>query len=105
MHIKKSLAVIGLVIMTSACSWVKLTPEGERVAVASKEDIASCQKVGKTTVSLKAKIVGINRKSEKVEGELRFLARNSAAQMGGNTVLAASDIENGEKAFEVYQCD
>ena len=94
-----------LVLSISACSWVKLTPEGESVRVASKEDITACKKIGKTTVSLKAKIAGINRNKKKIEAELKLLAKNSAASMGGNTVLPVSKTENGEKTFEVYECD
>jgi len=107
MNLTKPILASGLIVIlqVSACSWVKLTPAGEQVLVATKEGIAECKKIGRTTVSLKAKILGVKRKSEAVEGELRFLARNSAAKMGGNTILAASDTENGEKTFEVYQCE
>lgn len=103
---KPALFVCSLLALSlTACSWVKLTPEGETVRVATKEEVNSCKKVGKTTASIKAKVIGVKRKSETVEGELEFLARNSAAKMGGNTVLPVSDTENGEKTFEVYQCE
>jgi len=99
------LSIVGIfVLLLSACSWVKLTPGGELVRVATKDDVASCKKVGKTTVSLKAKIAGVKRKSDSVEKELNSLARNSAANMGGNMVVSVSEMENGEKSFEVYQC-
>lgn len=94
-----------LALQVSACSWVKLTPEGEQVREVTKDEISSCKKMGKTTVSIKAKVIGVKRKSETVESELRDLARNAGARMGGNTILPVSDTENGEKTFEIYQCE
>jgi len=88
----------------SACAWVKLTPNGEKVQILSSNEIVNCKKIGKTSVSLKAKIIGINRKKEKVKSELETLGRNHGSDMGGDTIVAASEIENGEQSFDVYQC-
>ncbi|MDH5257972.1 MAG: DUF4156 domain-containing protein [Gammaproteobacteria bacterium] len=93
------------VMQLSACSWVKLTPDGERVQVLSSDAVASCKKIGATTVSLKSSIAGVKRKQEKVAKELDTLARNSGAKMGGNTVVPISEMENGERSYAVYQCN
>lgn len=101
---KKLLAIILLALVLPACTWVKLTPGGEKVRVLSADEVQSCTKKGKTNVSLKADIGGIERNREKVKTELETLARNSAAELNGDTVVPASEIENGKQTFTVYRC-
>ena len=102
---KKYLSVLLLAFTLSACTWVKITPEGETVRIATAEEVQSCTKKGKTTVSLKADIAGIERNQDKVKLELETLARNSAADINGDTVVPASPIENGKQTFDVYVCN
>ena len=90
--------------LLTACTWVKLTPGGEKVRVLSVSEVGSCTKKGKTTVSLKADIAGFERNREKVQKELEALARNSAIDLNGDTVVPASEIENGKQVFDVYRC-
>lgn len=87
-----------------SCAWVKLTPEGEKVRVLSISEVGSCKKLGKTTTTLKDKIAGMSRNKTKVEKEMQALARNSAADMGGDTVVPISEIQDGRQTFEVYKC-
>lgn len=91
-------------VAISSCAWVKLTPEGEKVRVLSTEEVGSCKKLGKTTSTLKDKIAGMKRSQSKVEKEMQALARNSAADMGGDTVVPVSEVEDGRQTFEVYKC-
>jgi hypothetical protein len=35
---------------------------------------------------------------------MQALARNSAADMGGDTVVPVSEIQDGKQTFEVYKC-
>lgn len=93
-----------LCLSVASCAWVKTTPSGEKVRVLSADEVSSCKELGTTTASLKDKILGINRNKEKVQKELETLARNSAARMGGDTVVPASDIKDGEQRFTVYKC-
>lgn len=88
----------------TACTWVKLTPEGEKVRVLSVDEVKNCKKLGKTRAMLKDKVAGVHRNEEKVKKELETLARNSAVDMGGDTVVAVSDIEEGKQVFDVYRC-
>jgi len=103
---KKTLAVLfammPLVIL--GCTWVQLTPEGEKVHVLDTKQTEGCKKLGQTTTSVLAKKGIITRDEEKVSGELATLARNSAADMGGNVIVPISDIKNGERSFAVYNC-
>jgi hypothetical protein len=53
-------------------------------------------------VSVIDKVV-VNRKFEKVEEELRILARNRAAPRG-DTLVPAGPAVKGEQTFNVYRC-
>ena len=97
-------AVLGIFLVTG-CTWVKPTPGGDRVRmVSSPAEIVGCKNIGKTTVSLLDRVGYFNRSREKVEEELSILGRNSAAEMGGDTILPVSEIFQGERTFAVYRC-
>lgn len=101
---KKLAILIVIAIVLPACTWVDLSPEGEKVRVLSASEVTSCKKLGKTTVSLKDQIAGFDRSEEKVQKELQALARNSAVDLKGDTVVPASDIKKGKQTFNVYRC-
>lgn len=92
------------VVLFSGCTWVKPSPGAENVQVLNDGEISQCQSLGRTTVSLKAKILGIKRNSEKTRFELETLARNSALNLEGNTIVVDSDIENGHRSYRIYFC-
>jgi Domain of unknown function (DUF4156) len=101
----KSVLLVVLVSFTvGACTWVKPTDQGEMVRVLPADDVSTCKKVGTTTPALLDKVAGINRSKDKVQKELETLARNSAAKMGGDTVVAVSDVEDGQQDYGVYRC-
>lgn len=93
------------IFQLSACSWVDISEEGKKVEVRSPDDVVNCKRVANTTASLKADILGVDRKKEKVKTEMETLARNAAPQYGGNVVVPESEIENGKQTFGVYKCD
>ena len=101
---KKHFLIVLLAFSLSSCTWVKLTPEAEKVRVLSAQEVQSCTKKGKTTVSVKADVAGIERSHEKVKTELETLARNSAVELKGDTVVPASEIKDGKQTFDVYRC-
>lgn len=96
------LVMTGIVI--GGCTWVKLTPGGEKVRVLSPAEVTSCNLIGDTNVALLARIGAVNRNEEKVQKELNALARNSAADMGGDTVVPASEVNDGKQRYSVYKC-
>ena len=98
-------AVGGLLILCLAgCTWVKTTPEGEKVRVLEPSEVGSCKRIGQTTVTGKANVAGIERNQTKVAQELSTLARNSAADIGGDTVVPLTDIQGDRQIFAVYKC-
>jgi len=101
---KKLLLILLFTFTLSACTWVELTPEGEKVRVLSLSEVDSCKKKGKTTVSIKAEIAGVERNRKKVKKELETLGKNSAVAIDGDTIVAASEIIAGKQVFDVYRC-
>ena len=93
-----------VVLILSACSWVNVSDKGGKVRVLSAEEVAGCERVGKTTVSTAGKIGALERYPEKIQEELNILARNSAPDIGGDTVVAIDEPVEGRQVFEVYRC-
>ena len=102
-HMGRWLCVL-LCLSISACAWVKLTPGGEKVRVLDAAEVGSCKSLGTTTVSLLAKVAGIKRNEDEVSKELSLLARNAAADIGGDTIVPSTPIEDGKRTYEVYKC-
>lgn len=98
------LVLFSVILSIGACTWVKLTAEGEKVRILSMSEVSSCKKLGKTTSTLKDKIAGMSRSRVKVEKEMQALARNSAVELGGDTVVPVTEIVDGRQTFEVYKC-
>ncbi len=88
--------------LLGGCTFVKLTPEGENVAVLQANEISNCTANGATTVSVLNKMV-VNRSPDKVALELRTLARNRAADRG-DTIVVASPVRDGEQTWNIYRC-
>lgn len=104
----KKLLFVNFIIVTilslAACASIKLTHGGEKARVLSSGEVANCQKRGATTVSVKPTLLTIPRQQTVIAKELQILARNSAVNMGGDTVSAISKIDNGQQTFAVYRC-
>lgn len=97
-------ALILSLLAIAGCTWVETTESGQQVRLATQDQVAKCKKLGKTTVSVMDKVGFISRSEEKVAEELQALAKNSAAEMEGDTVVASSAVSNGEQSFDVYRC-
>lgn len=102
----KSFALPIIILLTLAsCTWVSLSRQGDNVRVVSPPEVQGCKSLGQTKVSLRDFILdGIKRDERKVARELTVLGRNSAAEMGGDTITPAGEIKNGSQAFDVFKC-
>lgn len=100
---KKTLCITAAALALSACSGIKLTDEGEKVRVLDPSEVASCRELGKTNTAVTSRVI-VNRPAETVSKELRVIARNSAARMGGDTIVPLTVIEDGSQTFVVYKC-
>jgi hypothetical protein len=97
--------LLGMVTLLASCAWVKPTGAGAQVGHLTADQVGNCRKAGTTHVSVLDNIGVVKRGSARVEDELATLAANSAAQLGGNTVVPISEVEDGNQTFAVYQCE
>ena len=95
-----SIVISGLV----ACTWVEPTKEGSEVLVVKASKVETCKKLGTATTSVKHKVGIITRSDEKVTEELTILAKNKAAEMGGDSIVAQSEPVEGSMSFYIYKC-
>lgn len=102
--INKILLIATVTLVTSSCATIKLTSGGEKVRVLAPDEVSSCKKLGKTNTSVTDVVIGIDRPIEALERELAIIARNSADNMGGDTIVPLTVIESGKQSFVVYKC-
>ena len=100
---KTRFLTIAAIFLLSACSGIKLTDEGEKIRVLDPGEVETCRELGKTNTSVTARII-VERPAETIAKELRIIARNSAARMGGDTIVPLTLVENGAQTFVVYKC-
>lgn len=102
---KTSLWIIAVLLpLLSACSFVKLTDQGEKVRVLNMSEVSKCTLLGHTTANTQPTAVGVDRHPEVIQEELESLARNSASNLNGDTVVAEGGIKDGSQRFAVYRC-
>ena len=94
------IAVCGL----SACTWVEPTKEGSEVLLVKAFNVETCKKLGSTTSTVKHKVGFVTRGEEKVYEELVTLAKNKAADMGGDSIVAQGPAKEGRMTFDIYKC-
>lgn len=101
-------ALVGLccafVVAVTGCAYVKVQPNAREVEVLSAERTAECKKLGQTKVSVAEKILFVPRGEPAVRKDLEILARNSAADMGGDTITPLTEVREGRQTFGVYDC-
>lgn len=92
--------------MLAACgnSWVQVTPEGERVSLATAAQISNCARIGVANVNALDSIGFVDRGASRLQEELVSLARNEAAEIDGNRVVPESTINEGRQTFGIYRC-
>lgn len=109
MHIFHDFRFIFLIAVSAlfvgACTWVEPVGDAANVAVVEARHITTCERIGVTSASVKDRVGFINRSDKRVAEELATLAKNSAAAMGGDTLVASSEIDEGVQEFIVYRCN
>jgi hypothetical protein len=104
MRIPVYMLCAAIVLLPAACTWVDVTKEGSEVILVKSENVATCTRLGTTTASVAHKIGPLTRSEEKVKEELVTLARNKAAEMGGDSIVASGPAKEGAMSFEIYKC-
>ena len=88
----------------TACVWVDLTPGGQAVRVLESKDGKNCRRIGVVTAETSSDIAGVPRDGESLNNELTRIARNHAAELGGNAIRAEGVTRPGVQRFEVFRC-
>ena len=86
------------------CQWVKPTEQGKNVSLVKEAHVESCKKLGSTESNVADNVGIIRRGDKKIAKELIVLAKNQAAKMGGDTIVALNAAENGSQKFGIYTC-
>jgi len=88
----------------TACTWVEPTKEGSEVLLVKSFNVETSRKLGTTNTFVKHKIGVITRSEETVTEELVTLAKNRAAEKGGDSIVAKGPASEGEMSFDIYKC-
>lgn len=104
MSITYRFLLLGCVVLISACTWVDLSQQGEKVRVLEHSEVSSCKLLGQTNANTTARVAGVRRHDKAINYELTALARNAAAKMGGDSIVAESPEVEGQQTFLVYRC-
>lgn len=90
--------------MLSGCSWVQLQDGAERVNLVSERQAGECERLGRTQVQVAHRVGFIPRNEAAIQENLDDMARNQAVQMGGDTIAALDQAEEGRQGFGIYRC-
>lgn len=87
-----------------ACTWVEPTKESSGVTLVKSFDVNSCKKLGSTNATVTQKFGPVTRDDDVVMEELITLAKNRAAKMGGDSIVAQEPVVDGSMSFDIYRC-
>lgn len=96
------LLLLGSIV--AACTWVEPTPQGKQVRLVPQDRVADCRQVGELSTFTKAQVAGVDRNADKVRQELDTLARNEAADMDADTIVATGPVRDGRRSYLAYRC-
>lgn len=88
----------------TGCTWVEPIQGASSVTLVLPAHVSNCTSIGTTISQVKAKVGIINRSDEKVAEELLTLAKNSAVELGGNTLVTEGAPSEGSQKFRIYKC-
>ena len=98
-------AIFIIILALTSCSWVEPTKEGSAVAVVTDAvKVEACKKLATTTSTVLDKVGFIDRTESAIIDELTILAKNKAAELGGDTIISKGPVNEGTMSFEIYKC-
>lgn len=104
MRISKRTILAAIAASVLGCTWVPLTDAGRSVRTLPASAVAGCEKVGTTRSKTSDRVVIFARTERKVREELESLARNEAADVGGNAIVPIDAVVDGRQSFDIYRC-
>ncbi len=97
-------SAVAATLLVTGCTWVNLERGAEGVRLVEPSHVRNCERLATTTTSVRNRVAGVERSAGKVEAELADLARNSAWDMNGDTIVADGPVKDGEQRFVIYRC-
>lgn len=102
---KRNMFLIAAVaVVLGGCSFVTVDPDAEDVLVLEADRTRDCDRLGQTRVSVATSIGFIQRGEPAIRDNLETLARNSAAEMGGDTITPETEVSEGKQTFGIFDC-
>ena len=92
------------IVAASGCTWLDPIAGASAVTLVQPSHVVNCQSIGTTISQVANKIGFVNRSDDKVTEELLTLAKNSAVEMGGDTLVAEGGPSEGTQKFRIYKC-
>ena len=96
--------LIAMAVTALACTWAPLTDGGRGVRVLQESEVTQCQKLGRATSKTRDTVALFARNDRKIREEIESLARNEAAELGGDAVVPIGAATDGRQSFDVYRC-
>ncbi len=101
---KLVVALMGGALAVAGCSTVSPEPGAEKIEVLEAERTDKCDKKGQSRVQVPTSFGFIKRGDKAIRADLRTLGRNSAVDMGGDTITPLTEISDGKQTFGIYDC-
>jgi hypothetical protein len=98
------LPVLSTAVLIGGCALVELTPTGAGVRLASPDAVVTCTNLGRITASVVHEVGILPRHPEAVQDNINVTARNRAAELGADTIVPVTEVEDGKQTFEIYRC-
>jgi hypothetical protein len=92
------------IVCLPACTWIEPTKESSGVTLVKSFNVKACKKLGTTSATVTQKIGIITRGDDVVMEELITMAKNRAAKMGGDSIVALEPPVDGSMSFDIYKC-
>ncbi|MDA3808192.1 MAG: DUF4156 domain-containing protein [Thiomicrorhabdus sp.] len=100
------IGLLGIVLISmSACSWINPIEGAETVAVLQSDEVSQCVKLGSSSTTTLFKVGFYQRDAEAMKKELIKLAQNEAIKMQGDSIVANSELIEGQMSFDIYRCN
>ena len=93
-----------ILITLSACSFVEQKPGSENVVVTTKDQVAGCNSIGKSRVTVLSEIGFADLMESYVAEKLDLMGKNAGIDQGGNTVVKLEEPEPGVAVYGIYKC-
>lgn len=101
---QRCVAVLILAVAASGCVYVQPTEAGKKVRVLTTGEVDRCRSLGNVTSTVQDRVGVIVRRQDTVEDDVTQNAKNAAADMGGDTIVAIGPLDGGTQTFGVYRC-